>query len=62
MSGAMNANETSLKTIAAELKKQGRKAVLVKVLHRNLRGKLDLHNKPYKPTEWLFTTVAKAEQ
>ncbi len=27
----------------------------VKVLHKNLRGKLDLHNKPYEPTVWLFT-------
>lgn len=58
MSGARSANNTSLDHITAELKKQGRKAVLVKVLSENLKGKLDLHNKPYKPTEWLFTTNA----
>lgn len=59
MSSAMSANKTSPTHIAAELKKQGRKVLIVKVLHRNLRGKLDLHGKPYQPTEWLFTTNAK---
>lgn len=58
MSGAMKADKTPLKTIAATLKQQGRKAVLVKVLSKNLKGKLDLHQKPYQPTEWLFTTNA----
>ena len=26
----------------------------IKVLARNLRGKSDLHGKPYQPTVWLF--------
>jgi len=28
--------------------------ILVKVLPTSLKGKLDLHNKPYKPTEHYF--------
>lgn len=56
MSAAMSANETPLEHISAELKKQGRKAVLVKVLSKNLKGKIDLHQKPYKPSEWIYTT------
>jgi hypothetical protein len=27
----------------------------IRVLHKNLRGRLDLHQKPYEPTVWLFT-------
>ena len=49
-------NDTDLKQISAELKKQNRKAVLVHVLAKNLRGKLDIHNKPYQPTKWIFST------
>lgn len=26
----------------------------IEVLSRNLRGKLDLHRRPYKPTRWIF--------
>ena len=37
----------------AKLKKKTYRTI--KVLHKNLRGKLDLHNKPYEPTVWLFT-------
>ena len=49
-------NNTPLSFIVKELKKDGRKAILVKVLAKNLRGKLDIHNKPYQPTEWIYTT------
>ena len=50
-------NNTPLAHIQKELKKDGgRQAVVVKVLAKNLRGKLDIHNQPYKPTEWLFST------
>lgn len=31
-----------------------KKCVQVNVLSRNLRGKTDLHGKPYKPSEWIF--------
>lgn len=55
ISGAMNANNTSLNTIAATLKKEGLKAVCVKVLHRNLKGRTDLHGRPYQPTAHIFT-------
>ena len=58
MSSGMTLNNTPLKHISAELKKQGRKAVLVILTNENLKGKLDLHQKPDKPTEWLFTTNA----
>jgi hypothetical protein len=30
-------------------------AILVKVLSKALRRKLDLHHRPYQPTEWIFT-------
>jgi hypothetical protein len=50
-------NNTPLAHITKELKKDNnRKAILVKVLQKTLRGRLDLHNKPYQPTEWIFTT------
>lgn len=62
ISGAKNANNTDLKHISTELKKEGRKAVLVKVLSKELKGKLDLHHKPYQPTEWIFTTNPKPAQ
>lgn len=28
--------------------------VICEVLQKNLKGKLDLHGKPYQPTKWLF--------
>ena len=58
ISGAMRDNNTPINTIAATLRKEGRKAVLVNVLSKNLKGKTDLHGKPYQPTEWLFVTKA----
>jgi len=30
-------------------------AVIVKVLPRNLKGKTDLYNQPYQPTEWIYS-------
>jgi len=56
ISGSMNANYTSPNAIALTLKKEGRKAVLVNVLSRNLKGKTDLHGRPYQPTKHIFTT------
>lgn len=29
--------------------------VLLRVLSRNLRGKTDLHGRPYTPNEWIYT-------
>ena len=55
ISGAMNINNTSVNTIAATLKKEGRKAILITVLSNNLKGKTDLHGNPYKPTKFIFT-------
>lgn len=56
ITSAMERNGTTLGHISKELKKEGRKAILVNVLAKNLRGKLDIHNKPYAPTRWIFTT------
>lgn len=56
ISFAMNSNDTSTAIIAATLKKEGRKGVLVNVLATQLKGKTDLHGQPYKPTKWIFTT------
>ena len=57
ISGAMRDNNTPVNTIAATLRKEGRKAVLVNVMSKNLRGKTDLHGKPYQPTKWIFTNL-----
>lgn len=48
---------TSRETTAAEAKRRKLKYRRVEVLSRNLRGKLDLHRKPYKPTSWIFVEV-----
>lgn len=53
---AVERNGTPLRLLSDTLKKEGRRAVLVKVMSRNLKGKTDLHNRPYKPSEWVFTT------
>lgn len=49
-------SDTKLETINTNLKKEGRKMVIVKVLSKNLRGKTDFHGQLYKPTVWIFTT------
>ena len=54
-SSAMNANNTNPKTIVQTLKKENRKAVLVNVLSKNLKGKTDLYGKPYQPTKWIYS-------
>lgn len=46
----------SLPKLLEALKRGGQKAVIVKVLSRNLKGKKDLHGKPYAPSLWIFTT------
>lgn len=56
ISWARDRNDTDLKIIQNTLKLEKRQAILVKVLSKNLRHKLDIHNKPYQPTEWIFTT------
>ena len=57
ISGAMNANNTSLSFIQTQLRLQGKIAVLVNVLSRNLKGKTDLHSMPYNPTKHIFTST-----
>jgi hypothetical protein len=56
ITSAKLANNTSLKTISETLKKENRKMVVVNVLSKNLKGKTDLHGKPYKPQPHIFTT------
>lgn len=43
--------------IIREAKKQKLKYRLVSVLGRNLRGKNDLHHRPYTGTKWVFVEV-----
>lgn len=59
ISGAMRDNKTPINTIAGILRKEGKKAVLVYVLSNNLKGRTDLHGKPYQPSKWIFTTDNK---
>ena len=42
------------KAIITEAKRRKLKYRRVEVLNRNLRGKLDLHHRPYTPTRWVF--------
>lgn len=43
--------------IVAEAKRRRLKYRLVSVLSRNLRGKLDLYRRPYRPNVWVFVEV-----
>ena len=43
--------------IAEELKAQGLQACIVEVLSRNLKGKLDFHNQPYKPSVYKLKII-----
>ncbi len=49
-------SETNL--IIKEAKAKKLKYRKVSVLSRNLRGKLDLHGRPYKGTVWVFVQVS----
>lgn len=53
---------TSRDAIAAEARRRKLKYRRVEVLSRNLRGKLDLHRKPYRPTKWIFVEVKEPNQ
>ena len=44
--------------IINEAKRQKLKYRRVAIMSRNLRGKLDLHYRPYRPTVWIFVQVA----
>lgn len=44
------------------LESTGKKVILVKVLARQLKGKLDIHNKPYEPSSFLYTTKPVVEK
>lgn len=43
------------------LEANGKVAVLVKVLAKNLRGKEDLHGKPYQPSTWIYTAPMQSK-
>lgn len=34
-----------------------KECIIVHVLHKNLKGRTDLHGMPYRPTEWIFQAV-----
>lgn len=53
---------TSREAIAAEARRRKLKYRRVEVLSRNLRGKLDLHRQPYRPTKWIFVEVKEPNQ
>lgn len=55
ISYGVKTNNTSLKHISNEIRKQGRKAIAVKVLSKNLRGKKDLRGNLYNPSLFIFT-------
>lgn len=55
ISSSMNASRTRPEKIIEALKTTGKKGVLVEVLSNSLKGKTDLHNKPYQPTKWIYT-------
>lgn len=48
--------------IAKIAKAKGLKYRMVSVLSRNLRGKIDLHGRPYGPTYWCFVEVKPNEE
>ena len=60
ISFTMNDNEPNINAINAQLKKEKRLGVMVCVLSKNLKGKPDIHGKPYKPTKWIFSTCPKS--
>ncbi len=47
--------------IIAEAKRQKRKHRMIGVLSRNLKGKNDLHGRPYTPNVWVFVEVTPYE-
>jgi hypothetical protein len=46
--------QTSLEAFIQEKKENGQKVIICNVLSNKLKGRLDLHNKPYQPTKWIF--------
>lgn len=50
----LNIQNISLSDYVKTLKSTGIKVVLCNVLSKNLKGKTDLFNKPYQPTQWIF--------
>jgi len=45
--------------IVNEARRRKLKYRRIGVLHRNLRGKLDLHGYPYRPNVWIFVETDK---
>lgn len=43
-----------------QAKKYGLKYITIQVLHRNLRGRQDLHNKDYQPRTYVFVCEKKS--
>lgn len=49
-------DNTSERIIKLGAKETGKSVIMVNVLSNNLKGKTDLHGKPYKPSKWIFST------
>lgn len=47
----------SINEIITEAQKQKRKYRTIKILARNLRGKLDYHGIPYQPNTFVFVQI-----
>jgi len=45
---------TDAEKFAREKQAEGKRIILLSILSKNLRGKTDLHGKPYTPTKWVF--------
>lgn len=56
ISGAMTTSNTRPENVAQAVRSTGKKAILVEVLSTRLKGKTDLHGKPYQPTKHIYTT------
>lgn len=55
ISAGMALSGTSLDSVQRAVKSTGKKCICVNVMSKNLKGKTDLHGKPYKPTQHIFT-------
>lgn len=55
ISAVKTLSNTPVKAVNDALKSTGKKGILVKCMHKSLKGKTDFHGNPYKPSEWIYT-------
>ena len=49
----------SLDDAKTKMKELGLKGIIVMAMHPNLKGKRDIHGRPYTPNLWIFTNRNK---